>query len=155
MRCPMDEPWLESLDEHDRAVARLLLAGGVSVRGDRENLRAVVRTIGDVARVHWASEARSLAYLRRVLSDLANEVGLPREDISGIVRAVKARDGAGRERTTLRVQVEALQASIERIGKLIGARAGETVEAAVERVMTWQVVRSPESARAVESERTP
>lgn len=90
---------------------------------------------------------KSVGFLRLTLRDLADEVGLAEEDITGITRAVKARNGAGSRVRELEA-VRAGQAKIlERIGELVGARPGETVEAAVERV-----VRERDHAREVELE---
>lgn len=60
--------------------------GASAAHGEIERLQT------EVARLK-----RSLAHSRRVLDEISDEVGLAPEDGAGLVRAVKARDGAGGE----------------------------------------------------------
>lgn len=89
---------------------------------------------------------RSVSFLRRVLTELADEVGLAEEDITGIVRAVKARDGAGKrvadlEREARRWQSDgarvldeltAIRMAAEALGFLGGEPVAEWMRRAVE-----------------------
>lgn len=99
----------------------------------REALRKAAEELGgahagiDALVKERAGMRRSLTFLRGVLEGLADEVGLATEDIAGIVRAVRGRDGA-----SLRAKEHAK--AIDRIGQTLGVLENETVEAAAERV---------------------
>lgn len=83
----------------------------------------------EASRRHELAESRkSLRFLRSTLGELAAEVGLAVEDIGGIVRAVKAREGMG---GTLREVVDAFGLSpnllpsevVEEARRLVGVEA--------------------------------
>lgn len=80
-------------------------------------------------RTKSARANRSLAHLRCVIADLADELGLAEEDTSGIVRAVKARA------VRITDEIDKLFDIVGNVGRMVKAARGESVESAVDRVV--------------------